>query len=130
MRHNAPRPEDMGSVPSGMDFDPRADEEVIDQQAGGSESENQYPAPADQPVYGSNQTFPNTDSQTTSEALPGAITPENDLSNAIAYALDGSGPGPTGNEPTAPERKVITEGVTGAGPEEEEENLRDSALVE
>ncbi|WP_345263014.1 hypothetical protein [Nibrella viscosa] len=119
----------MRSIPSGMDIDPRADEEVIDQQAGGSGAKDQYPAPADQPEYGSKQTFPKGDSQTRSEPLPGAVTAEEDLSKALAYALDGSGSGPTGNEPTTPERKVITEGVTGAGLKEEEENLRDSTLT-
>ncbi|RIV24867.1 hypothetical protein DYU11_05990 [Fibrisoma montanum] len=100
MRHliqYASTPGDSGQIPSGMDFDPNADEEIIDQQAG-----EQYPKPADEePDKASN-----------------------DLANSIAYAIDGSGPGPTGQEPEGPERKVIHEGITGAGPEDEEEGFR------
>lgn len=117
--------DDMGSVPSGMDYDPRADEEVIDQQANGSTPEAQNPAPAEQPAYGSTQALPQNESLQTGDILPSAIHEDNDLSSAIAYALDGSGPGPTATEPTGPERKVITEGITGAGPAEEEDNLLD-----
>ena len=84
-------------VPTDMDNDPNADEEVIDQQAG-----EQYPRPA-----------------TTSK-----ITPD-DLADSIAYALDGSGPGPTNDTPDGSGHKVTHEGITGASPDDEEENLRD-----
>jgi hypothetical protein len=51
---------------------------------------------------------------------------EDDLANALAYALDGSGTGLAGAPPAAPPvgdpQKVITEGITGAGPEDEEED--------
>ncbi|CCH55219.1 hypothetical protein BN8_04461 [Fibrisoma limi BUZ 3] len=100
MRHliqYANTPDDSGRIPSGMDHDPNADEEIIDQQAG-----EQYPKPVeDDPDV-----------------------PSDNLANSIAYAIDGSGPGPTGNEPEGTERKVIHEGITGAGPEDEEEEFR------
>ncbi len=85
-----------GSVPSGMDNDPNADEEIIDQQRG-----DDRPQPAGAP----------------------RIAPD-DLADSIAYALDGSGPGPTNDTPNVSGHKVITEGITGAGPEEEEDALR------
>lgn len=88
-------PGDSGQIPSGMDFDPNADEQIINQQAG-----EQYPKAVEEP---------------------------DDLSHSIAYAIDGSGPGPTGKEPQGPERKIIDEGITGAGPEDEEENFRSLA---
>lgn len=101
-----PSQRDVEAVPSVMDNDPNADEEVIDQQTG-----EDYPKPVsadqDQP-------------ETTQSAK---IAPD-DLADSIAYALDGSGPGPTNATPNVSGHKVITEGVTGAGPEEEEENLR------
>ena len=76
-----------------MDSDPNADEEVINQN--GAE---QYPEPV------------------RDDAESAKITPD-DLADSIAYALDGSGPGPTNDTPTAPGHKVTTEGVTGAGPD-------------
>lgn len=97
-------------VPTGMDNDPNADEEVIDQDANGSSPKEQYPKPAD----GSNQS---------GEAKQADLAPDN-LAASIAYALDGSGPGPTNDTPNVSGHKVITEGTTGAGPDEEEENLR------
>lgn len=84
-------PTDLAAIPSGMDNDPRADEEIIDQQQG----------------------------ETTPSAQP---SPDPDaLANSIAYALDGSGTGQPGSTPVkgAP-GKVITEGTTGAGLDEEE----------
>jgi hypothetical protein len=84
------------NVDTGMDSDPTADEEVINQQAG-----EQYPKPVDEHAK---------------------ITPE-DLSESIAYALDGSGPGPTKSTPQSSGHKVISEGVTGANLEEEEDAL-------
>lgn len=83
-----------------MDNDPNADEEVIDQQAG-----DLYPKAVDQPDE------------------PAKIVPDK-LADSIAYALDGSGPGPTNDTPNVSGHKVITEGVTGAGLDEEEEALK------
>jgi hypothetical protein len=91
----------VGIIPSVMDNDPNADEEVIDQQAG-----EEYPHSVEE--------------QPAKEAK---LTPDN-LAESIAYALDGSGPGPTNAKPNVSGNKVITEGITGAGPEEEEEALR------
>jgi hypothetical protein len=85
------------NVDTGMDSDPTADEEVIDQQTG-----ERYPKPVEEPAK---------------------IAPE-DLSASIAYALDGSGPGPTNAPPQASGHKVISEGITGANLEEEENALR------
>lgn len=94
---------DSSQVPSGMDNDPHADEEIIDQQAG-----EDYPKPAKE--------------STQSSGSP-RIVPDN-LADSIAYALDGSGPGPTNDTPNVPGHKVITEGITGAGPDDEEEAMR------
>ncbi len=89
-------------VPTGMENDPNADEEVINQQDG-----EEYPNPvlaADDP----------------------ANLPPDKLADSIAYALDGSGSGLTNDTPNvAGGHKVITEGVTGAGLDEEEENLEE-----
>lgn len=93
---------DSSLVPSGMDDDPRADEEIIDQRTDASTPPEQYPKPADAPK----------------------IVPNN-LADSIAYALDGSGPGPTNDVPNVSGHKVITEGITGAGLEDEEDALRD-----
>ena len=98
------------AVPTGMDNDPNADEEVIDQNTNGSSSGDQYPKPAD----GSTQA---------SESEQAKLAPDN-LTDSIAYALDGSGPGPTNDTPNVSGHKVITEGTTGAGLDEEEDNLR------
>lgn len=89
------------AVPSGMDNDPRADEEVIDQRTDASTPPDPYPKPADAPK----------------------IVPD-DLADSIAYALDGSGPGPTNDVPNVSGHKVITEGITGAGLDDEEDALR------
>jgi len=101
MRHFSPDPDELtgntsSRVPSGMDNDPHADEEVINQQAG-----EEYPKPVEKSAK---------------------IVPD-DLAASIAYALDGSGPGPTNDKPNVSGHKVITEGITGAGPEDEEEAL-------
>ncbi len=72
-------------VPSGMDNDPNADEEVINQRAG-----EEYPAAA---VYKSDQ------------VEPAKIVPD-DLAASIAYALDGSGPGPTNDRPNVSDQKM------------------------
>lgn len=97
-------------VPTGMDNDPNADEDVINQDASGSSPEGQYPKPVD----GSSQL---------DEAEQATIAPDS-LADSIAYALDGSGPGLTNDTPNVSGHKVITEGTTGAGLDEEEENLR------
>lgn len=87
---------DSSRIPSDMDSDPRADEEVIDQQRG-----NNRPQPADAPN----------------------ITPTG-LSDSIAYALDGSGPGPANDTPNVPGHEVIKRGTTGAGLDDEEDAMR------
>ncbi len=88
------------TVPTGMENDPNADETVIDQQKG-----EQYPHPVE-------------------EAPERAKLAPDNLADSIAYALDGSGPGPTNDTPNVSGHKVITEGITGAGLADEEENLR------
>ena len=54
---------------------------------------------------------------------PAKIAPDG-LAESIAYALDGSGPGLTGDTPNVSGHKTITEGITGAGLDEEEDALR------
>lgn len=88
-------------VPTGMENDPNADETVINQQVG-----ELYPHPVEE-----------------EPTLAGKIAPD-DLADSIAYAIDGSGPGPTNDPTDAPGHKVITEGITGAGLDEEEDALR------
>lgn len=112
MESYAPNSDDMMSqnssrVPTAMEQDTRADEEIIDQTG---------PEPADQ----------DTQLQAAPIEQPrvGEETPIDDLANSIAYALDGSGLGNTSalaapQGPEGPERKVVTEGVTGAGLKEE-----------
>lgn len=107
MRHFMPNPSELtggssndrsiGTIPSVMDNDPNADEEVIDQQAG-----EEYPHSVEE--------------QSAKEAK---LAPDN-LADSIAYALDGSGPGPTNAQPNVSGHDVITEGTSGAGSEEEE----------
>ncbi|UHG89117.1 hypothetical protein [Spirosoma oryzicola] len=102
MRYYIPDPIDSyggssSKVPSVMDNDPRADEEIIDQQAG-----EQYPKAVEQ---------------------TGKIAPD-ELADSIAYAIDGSGPGLTGDTPNVSGHKTITEGVTGASLDEEEDALK------
>ncbi len=95
-------PSEMAAVPTGMDTNPTADEEVIDPQS----DEPNTPAPT--PRIGSE------------------LGPEHDLANAIAYALDGSGIGITDNPPqsaTPTDHKVRPEGITGAGFADEEAAL-------
>lgn len=105
---DAPGP-DSSRVPTGMETDPHADETVINQQAG-----EEYPRPADP-----------SSAQPGESLLPSQLPDDparsgDDLASAIAYALDGSGPGPTGHEPQGPARTVITEGTSGGGYEEEQ----------
>ena len=85
------------SVPTGMENDPNADEEIIDQRKG-----EQYPEPVE----------PTTE--------PPKIAPDN-VADSIAYAIDGSGPGLTNDAPNVSGHKTITKGVTGAGVDDEEE---------
>lgn len=107
MRHFSPDANELtGStsslVPTGMDNDPNADEEVIDQQTDDLSAQEIYPKPVEKSAK---------------------IAPD-DLAASIAYALDGSGPGPTNDKPNVTGHNVISEGITGAGPEDEEEALR------
>ncbi|MVM30204.1 hypothetical protein GO755_09175 [Spirosoma sp. HMF4905] len=88
---------DSSRVPTGMENDPTADEEVINQQDG-----EEYPKSVEE-----------------HPAEEAKIAPDN-LADSIAYALDGSGPGPTNAKPNVSGHDVITEGTSGAGPEEEE----------
>lgn len=88
------------NVPSGLDNDPNADEEIINQQRDSKNTDLELADSEQAPITASN------------------------LSDNIAYALDGSGPGPTGAQPQVDEHKPVSEGVTGAGPEDEEENLK------
>ncbi|GAB3981842.1 hypothetical protein GCM10028806_52310 [Spirosoma terrae] len=73
-------------VPSVMDNDPNADEEIINQQVG-----EQYPKAVEQP------------------AELAKISPDN-LADSIAYAIDGSGPGITNDTPNAAAHSVVAEG--------------------
>lgn len=82
------------TVPTGMDNDPNADEDVINQQAG-----EEYPKPVEE----------ESSSKLTSDTL----------ADSIAYALDGTGPGPMGEKPNVSGHDVIIEGSAGTGPEEE-----------
>ena len=84
----------VNAVPTGMDNDPNADETVINQQAG-----EEYPKPV--------------------EESSAKLTSDN-LADSIAYALDGTGPGPMGEKPNVSGHDVVIEGSAGTGPEEEE----------
>ncbi|GAB2592253.1 hypothetical protein [Spirosoma areae] len=104
MRYLIPDASDLTStdpsrVPTGMENDPNADEEVIDQDAN-----EQYPEPV-------------------KEEQEAKLAPDK-LADSIAYALDGSGPGPMNETPNVSGHKVITEGMTGGGLDEEEDDLR------
>lgn len=83
------------TIPTGMETDPHADEEVINQRTDG-----EYPEPVQPPGESAK------------------IAPD-DLADSIAYALDGSGPGPTNAQPNVSGHSVITEGTTGSGLDEE-----------
>ncbi|MBO0930098.1 hypothetical protein [Fibrella aquatilis] len=101
---------DLKNVPTGMETDPNADEQVIDQTADGLTK--------DQPTE--------VNPSGIEKPKAGEETPADDLANALAYALDGSGVGLAGAPPAAPTvgtpQKVITEGNTGAGPTDEEQH--------
>ncbi|RYF63758.1 MAG: hypothetical protein EOO39_27945 [Cytophagaceae bacterium] len=102
---------DLSNVPTGMESDPNADEQVIDQTRDEATNvpEDVNPSGLEKP---------------TAEEGTG---PEDDLANALAYALDGSGTGMAGAPPAAPSvgdpQKLTSEGTTGAGPEEEDDQL-------
>lgn len=105
---------DLSNVPergtaTGMENDPNADEQVIDQTG-----RNTAHVPED--VNPSGLEKPTAEEGT---------NPEDDLANALAYALDGSGVGLAGAPPAAPPvgdaQKLTSEGITGAGLDDEEE---------
>ncbi|OIN61013.1 hypothetical protein [Arsenicibacter rosenii] len=95
------------NIPSGLDHDPKADEEVIDQQAG--------------------QQQPEAVQQTADN---------DDLANSIAYALDGSGPGPSSPGPSSDStvtgipHEVVIEGSSGFGPSSREHDDEEDAARE
>ena len=105
MRYFSPDSDELTGIPSGMDNDPHADEEVVNQQSGDSSAQDEYPKAVEK------------------SPEPAKIAPDN-LADSIAYALDGSGPGPTNDRPNVSGHKVISEGITGAGPEDEEEAIQ------
>lgn len=104
---------DLSNVPTGMENDPNADEQVIDQM-------NQSTSNAPDDVNPSGLEKPTAEEGT---------SPADDLANALAYALDGSGVGLAGAPPAAPPvgdpQKVTSEGVTGAGLDDEEDDMTD-----
>ena len=91
----------VSEVPTGMENDPNADEEVINQTAG-----EQYP-----------ESVKKEDNP--SEETQAKLTSDN-LADSIAYALDGTGSGPMNEKPNVSGHDVISEGTSGAGSEEEE----------
>ena len=105
MRYFSPDSDELTGIPSGMDNDPNADEEVINQQHDDSSAPTDYPKPVGKSPESAK------------------IVPDN-LADSIAYALDGSGPGPTNDRPNVSGHKVTSEGITGGGPEDEEDALR------
>lgn len=104
---------DLSNVPTGMENDPHADEQVIDQT-------NQNASNVPEEVNPSGLEKPTAEEGT---------SPGDDLANALAYALDGSGVGMAGAPPAAPPvgdpQKLTSEGITGAGLSEEEDNIDD-----
>ena len=94
------------NVPTGMDNDPEADEQIIDQTDGRPESYPDEVAPSG-----------------LEKPKAGEETPMDDLANALAYAIDGSGLGVAGAPPAAPTegevQKLKTEGTTGASEADE-----------
>lgn len=109
------RPEE--TVPSGMDNDPRADEEIIDQTTetdGGSDTKLRFSDRVERPARPA-------ETPGLIPALSDDPATDDRLSEKLAYALAGAEP-PVG-EPEP--RKVTHEGVTGASLEDEERDLRD-----
>ena len=95
-----PTRQSIEAIPTGMETDPHADEEVISKS-----NVEDYPEPVQ------------------AEGESAKIAPD-DLADSIAYALDGSGPGPTNATPNVSGHKMITEGTTGASLADEEDALR------
>lgn len=101
---------DLSNVPTGMESDPGADERVIDQT-------NEHTGNVPEDVHPSGPEKPTAEE---------GNSPEDDLANALAYALDGSGVGMAGAPPAAPPvgdpQKLTSEGITGAGLDDEEDD--------
>lgn len=114
---------DSSFVPSGMDNDPRADEEIIDQQVGGRNAASSAPAGASVRYRSPRDQYPKPVDELAQNGESPKLVPD-DLADSIAYALDGSGPGPTNDVPNVSGHSVITEGTTGAGLEDEEDAMR------
>lgn len=109
-------PNKLKNVPTGMETDPEADQQVIDQTGDDTQSEADAARPDDVNPSG------------IEKPSAGEETPMDDLANALAYAIDGSGTGVAGAPPIAPSvgevQKVKTEGgTTGASHDDEEEHL-------
>ncbi|MEZ0611288.1 hypothetical protein ACAW74_22445 [Fibrella sp. WM1] len=115
MEPYADDPNELKNVPTGMETDPEADEQVIDQT--GNSDQKDAPRPDDVNPSG------------IEKPKAGEETPMDDLANALAYAIDGSGTGIAGAPPVAPtvgeEQKVKTEGTTGASEADEAQKLTD-----
>lgn len=107
---------ELKNVPTGMENDPEADEQIIDQTAGNRGADNTTLSQA-----------ADVNPSGIEKPEPGEELPTDDLANALAYAIDGSGTGIAGAPPVAPsvgtQQKVETEGVTGAGEADEEDQL-------
>ncbi|WP_266366915.1 hypothetical protein [Tellurirhabdus rosea] len=106
---NNPLLHPLKGTPSGMDNDPNADEEIIDQTTPRPSQEETDLTPADGTGRIPSQVAPDP-------------TDDDDLGSKIAYALDGSESTPLG-EPTV--GKVTHSGMTGASLQDEEANARD-----
>lgn len=110
MNTYADDPNDLKNVPTGMENDPEADEQIIDQTEGAPKSYPDALAPSG-----------------LERPQAGEETPMDDLANALAYAIDGGGTGLAGAPPVAPRvgdvQKIKTEGITGASEEDEAQNL-------
>lgn len=110
MNTHADDPNDLKNVPTGMENDPEADEQFIDQTDGRPKSYPDEVAPSG-----------------LEKPQAGEETPMDDLANALAYAIDGGGTGLAGAPPVAPTegeaQKIRTEGTTGASEADEARNL-------
>ncbi|MBO0935253.1 hypothetical protein J2I47_01705 [Fibrella sp. HMF5335] len=108
METYADDPSELKDVPTGMETDPEADEQVIDQTDDGLTN--------DQPAE--------VNPSGIEKPKAGEETAIDDLANALAHAIDGSGMGLAGAPPVAPSvgtpQKIATEGTTGAGLTDEE----------
>jgi len=110
---NNPNLHPLQGVPSGMDNDPNADEEIIDQT--GSDQTAPYPDSNETELQPNANAVGLIPSQQTDDPAH-----DENLRQKIDYALSGAEP-PFGD--LAP-RKVVTEGTTGASLDEEEDNLK------